>query len=418
MLGRVRLASGETAQAIHELQQALTVDPRSAPARYQLGLAHSLAGNVQQAKSELAEAVAIAPDLVEAVLLLAELNVQTGALKPAIADLERLTALHPRHFAAHALLGSAHLAHRDPARAFQAFRHLVAIDPRDPRAHHLLGIGLRAQGKIADARRAFEAALALAPAYPDPMVQLVSLALAEGQPAVAIARLEQQIAQVPRSGGLQYLRGVVHLSRNESPLAEGAFLKAIELEPQRSGAYVQLARLYGAAARHEEALAKLHTAAQLNPRDPSIQMLIGVIHERKGDRAGARKVYEKLLAMHPRFGPAANNLAWLYTEHGGDKDEALRLAQIAKEAAPDDPRITDTLGWVYYRRGLYERAVGLLTDSATKLPHDPVVQFHLGAAALKLGDRDGARRALSAAIASPLSFDERDEARKLLAGLE
>jgi len=43
---------------------------------------------------------------------------------------------------------------------------------------------------------------------------------------------------------------------------------------------------------------------------------------------------------------------------------ALQLAQRAKEVAPDDPSISDTLGWILYKRGIYQRALGLLKESA------------------------------------------------------
>ena len=59
-------------------------------------------------------------------------------------------------------------------------------------------------------------------------------------------------------------------------------------------------------------------------------MLAGVIHERRGDIPKARELYGKVLALNPRFAPAANNLAWVLAEHGGDKDKALALAQTAK----------------------------------------------------------------------------------------
>ena len=36
---------------------------------------------------------------------------------------------------------------------------------------------------------------------------------------------------------------------------------------------------------------------------------------------------------------------------GGDRDRALALAQTAKEQAPEDPQVSDTLGWNFYRRG-------------------------------------------------------------------
>ena len=72
-------------------------------------------------------------------------------------------------------------------------------------------------------------------------------------------------------------------------------------------------------------------------------MLGGTIHEQRDDIPKARESYEKALALNPRFAPAANNLAWILSEHGGDRDRALALAQTAKEQAPEDPRVSDTL---------------------------------------------------------------------------
>jgi Flp pilus assembly protein TadD len=147
-------------------------------------------------------------------------------------------------------------------------------------------------------------------------------------------------------------------------------------------------------------------------------MLLAVLYEGKGEIAKAQQAYEKTLALNPRFAPAANNLAWLYSEHGGDKDKALQLAQTAKEIAPEDPNISDTLGWILYQRGVYQRAASLLKESAAKLPENPVIQYHLGMASLKVGDKDGARRALTVALNSPATFAGKDEARRALSELK
>jgi Flp pilus assembly protein TadD len=125
-----------------------------------------------------------------------------------------------------------------------------------------------------------------------------------------------------------------------------------------------------------------------------------------------------VLALNPRFAPAANNLAVLYSEHGGDMEKALELAQRAKEASPDDPRVSDTLGWILYKRGVYQRALALFKESATKLPGEPAIQYRLGLASMKVGDRDGARKALTAALNAPVSFAEKDEARRALSELK
>ena len=49
---------------------------------------------------------------------------------------------------------------------------------------------------------------------------------------------------------------------------------------------------------------------------------------------------------------AANNLAWMFAETGENLDMALQLAQAATRRVPEQPEIQDTLGWIYYKKGL------------------------------------------------------------------
>jgi tetratricopeptide (TPR) repeat protein len=81
--------------------------------------------------------------------------------------------------------------------------------------------------------------------------------------------------------------------------------------------------------------------------------------QQKGDIPKAVQAYEQALALNPRSALTGNNLAYLYSEHGGDKEKALQLAQMAKEEAPAEPRVSDTLGWILYKRGV-QRALALL----------------------------------------------------------
>ena len=142
--------------------------------------------------------------------------------------------------------------------------------------------------------------------------------------------------------------------------------------------------------------------------------MLGMLYQQRGDTAKARDVYTKALAINPRFAPAANNLAWIYAHEGGDKEKALQLAQTAKEAAPDDPHISDTLGWILYKRGVYQRALTLLEESAGKLPDDPTVQYHLGMTYAKVGNKDAARKALARATGAKREFTEMAEAKRAL----
>jgi hypothetical protein len=49
-----------------------------------------------------------------------------------------------------------------------------------------------------------------------------------------------------------------------------------------------------------------------------------------------------------------------------------------------------------------------------KMPEHPTVQYHLGLALWKSGEKEQAVEALEKALGSKLEFPERDEAKKLL----
>jgi tetratricopeptide (TPR) repeat protein len=112
----------------------------------------------------------------------------------------------------------------------------------------------------------------------------------------------------------------------------------------------------------------------------------------------------------------------------GNLDEAVRLAQGIVQTNPEVPSFADTLGWVYYKKGLYgaaaeqlKKAVTVDEDAARRsnsIP-TPTYHFHLGVALAAKGDKAGARREIESALrlSEKTSFPEADEARKALATL-
>jgi tetratricopeptide (TPR) repeat protein len=138
--------------------------------------------------------------------------------------------------------------------------------------------------------------------------------------------------------------------------------------------------------------------------------------QKKYDKA--KEYYEKVLKINPKFAPAANNLAYLYLEPGGNVDEALNLAQEAKRQFPEDPHISDTIGWAYYKKNVFSRAVGYLQEAKEKIPENPVVRYHLGMAYYKNGDKENAKRELKKAIELDAKFAGVEEAKGVLEKLK
>ena len=147
-------------------------------------------------------------------------------------------------------------------------------------------------------------------------------------------------------------------------------------------------------------------------------MLLGVIYEKQNKIDKAIESYKKALEINPKFAPAANNLAWLYAEHGGNIDVALSLAQTAKEILPEDSSVSDTLGWIYYKKQVYLTAISHLKESAEKMPGNPVVRYHLGMAYYKKGDKELAKKELLASLKIDDKYAGSEEAKKTLKELK
>ena len=77
----------------------------------------------------------------------------------------------------------------------------------------------------------------------------------------------------------------------------------------------------------------------------------------------------------------------------GDLDGALAAAQEAYRLDETNPHVMDTLGELYLRKGLVERAISLLTEARAAAPDLPDASFHL-ALAYRASGRTGEARAL------------------------
>jgi Flp pilus assembly protein TadD len=105
-------------------------------------------------------------------------------------------------------------------------------------------------------------------------------------------------------------------------------------------------------------------------------------------------------------------------DQGGNIDEALNLAQEAKRQFPDDPHISDTLGWAYYKKNIFSRAVTYLKEANEKITDNPAMRYHLGMAYYKNGNKEEAKRELKKALELDPKFIGAEEAKEVLQSLK
>ena len=119
-----------------------------------------------------------------------------------------------------------------------------------------------------------------------------------------------------------------------------------------------------------------------NKTDAGIRMMYAQSLEADGDADRAISEYESLRTSGQLNAIGMNNLAWQYFVKG--RSEAVTLAEEAHKADPDNGSITDTLGWILFKRGETERAVALLREAVRQSPNNTVIQSHLDEALTKL----------------------------------
>jgi Flp pilus assembly protein TadD len=415
--GRLELEQGQTVQAINDLEGLAAMFSQVPVVHYQLALAHSANNESDKAIASLNQALKLDPKYADAIQLLAEIQIRNGNVAPAIVSLQQLTQQQPQIVPARLLLADAYRAQGSLDSAVQIYRELEKASPKNPQFPLLLGTALLQQQNNAGARMGFDQALKLAPDYLPALEQLVNLDLMEKQYADAQQRVQQQIGQTPKAPALQLLLAQVMVARGDTNQAEGALLKAIELQPDSQQAYLMLAQLYIAANENQKALAELQAAVAKNPNDVTALMLMGMTYEAEKDYGDARDAYEKLLAIAPNNGAAINNLAYLYAENLGQLDKGYQLAHQARDLAPTDPSVADTLGWILYQKGQFSSALNLLRESAAKLNAVPEVQFHLGMTYYLMGDEADARTTFQRALQLNEDFPEKNECNQCLAVL-
>jgi tetratricopeptide (TPR) repeat protein len=79
-------------------------------------------------------------------------------------------------------------------------------------------------------------------------------------------------------------------------------------------------------------------------------------------------------------------------------DEALDLVRRAMKLKPDNGYITDSLGWVHYKRGNLERALVELLRANILSPGESVILEHIGDVYRARGDKDRALQSYREAL--------------------
>ena len=414
---RLILEEGNNEKALSLLQELARQAPKFALVHYYLGIAWARHHDLPQAITSLKKAQILAPDSSDIRATLAQVYLAQDSLSLALSEGEAAIEMDSQNVAAMKILADAQLRAGNMKRAEELVKETLALQPQDALLHQRLGVILRAQRRPDEALAHFEEALQNDPGSFESLEQITAILVSQKRIAQAQERVTRQITRYPNTANLYNLLGRVLMESRNWPQSEAAFKKAVALDKELLSAYVNIGELYARQGKIQESVAELEGVLKKSPRQPSVLMRLGMLHEQQKDFSRAMTRYEEALQVNASFAPAANNLAWILLEQGGDKERALSYAETAWKASPQDPHIADTLGWVYFRKEMYAKAAGLLKEAVNKLPEDPAVLYHYGMAQYWNNEDAEAKKSLKKFLTLSPNSPDAKEAKKVLAAL-
>lgn len=423
-------AVGRVPDAEKVLGEALKKNPKDLDALLQRGELYLTGRKFTEAEADLNKVLHLKPDSPDVHYVLAKLNQARGSSLRQREELTEALRLDPRLLQVRADLAASLIADKQGQAALDILHHA----PEDQK-HTVLFVehwnwAQLSLGKTVEARRGVDMGLARV-RTPDLLLQdailkidakrygdarqslhellrsnpenlralraLVATYTAQNQIHGALDEVRAHAAAHPKSADVQYFWGNLLLETGDKTGARQAFAAAKTANPNYSPADVSMAQVDLLQSNWKDARQELTTILTTKGENPLARQWLGMLEAAAGDQAAAIADFRKVVESQPDNAKALNNLAYLLGESGIQTDEPLKYAQRAVELNPGNPDFEDTLGWVLYRRAVYDLSVKHLELAVSK-KSAALPNYHLAMACMKAGQEERGRAALKAAL--------------------
>ena len=408
LLGITRLAMGDRVGARATFVSAIKVAPSFYPAHLNLARIDEADGQPEITRKRYLGIIKVSPANIDAMLELARLEEVTGRPSEALRWLDKARSTRTKDIRTQLALNAFYLRQKQSRQALDVAKDAQAQAPDDPHALMALAQSHIAVGNGDAARSVLRRLVQVAAFHPGRLTQTAALQMQVGDleaarytlskailgdadyaPALAqrvrlelqsgkIGDAEKQVqALLSQSGGSAEalrLKGEIRMSQKRYSEAITAYREAYARESTESSVFGLFDSLMatGQVADAASLMAEWRTR---HPQNRLAAHALGEAWLALKDAAHARTVYADLVRTDPGDARAHNNLANVLLQLGDPS--ALTHAERARELAPNQPEVNDTLGWVLVQQGQVEKGLRYLREAALRAPEDKDIQGHL-----------------------------------------
>lgn len=418
-LGVIQLGRGEYREAREYLERYVYRNPESHLGHYYFGRVLAEAGKLSRAEDSYAAALNLNPSAVPPLTELALVRELRGMPSAALETYKKILKVDPRHDWAARRLRAIRSGQQDLSGARAEFDRL------GPREVWLGAIRMKAGlihyelGSLEDAVTEFTLALV---ERPDDDRSRFFLGLTYRR----LRDTEGAVAQFSRNlpGSEYFIDSRIQLAsvyEEQGRLSESiiAIRNALEAGDGRRKQLLRfLAEIYRKLRDYPNAIEAMHAVVQLEPQSDRVHFALGALYDESKDKDKTIEYMQKAIELNPHNAAALNYLGYTYADMGVELDRAERLIIRALALAPNDGFYIDSLGWVYYRKGDFQRAVQQLEKAVHLVVDDPVIIEHLGDAYVKDGKTAKGMRSYRDALESANESEQLERIREKIRGLE
>lgn len=208
--------------------------------------------------------------------------------------------------------------------------------------------------------------------------------------SVATEYLKRSISIDSTNSDAWQALGVVYYQEKNFHRMASVMTEAVRLFPEEYRINLFLGLALNQEGKNEKAVGPLEKALSLKPTETDALNILGQVYEALNRYEDAYRLYDTALKVNPKNALILNNYAYSLSEHGTDLDKALRMAKLAIELDPQNSAYLDTMGWVYYKLGDYNKAALFVKKAlSVRTKSDgsaSTLEEHLGDIYEKLGD--------------------------------
>ncbi len=409
-LGKGYAVKKDLKKAVTQLSTCSKNNKKSGIYDYYIGKLAIDQGKIEEAMASFKKAYDKQPDLTQAVNALGILYEEKEQFDSAIRLYEKHLGINPIDQSVLNRVVQLLFARERYHAVIPYAERLSDLEPENLNLKVKLGVLYTDAKKYPEAISVFKDLLAVAPSSDKILYYLGAIhqELKEFQASI------EYFNQIPSSSGL-YTDSSVQMANMLSTLAQEEFYskqgddwqkkffthitQKIQEHPKMQVEFsVVKAGFFEATNQYKKAMETLMVVQDETSFSTQHKYYLANLYEKEKKFDESTALIRGIIEKDPKNAHAWNFLGYSMLERGNELDKAYEYIQNALKLSPDDGYIRDSLGWYYFKKGDFKKALYELQVAHKKIPDDVEILKHLAILHVEMKDFKKAKDFLQTAL--------------------